>query len=66
MTDEEFVSFFVSVINCLVYASLEDPKIDGPGQISFDTPNQINFLSLSLKFFVTKSLLYEYILIYLC
>jgi len=36
MTDEEFVSFFVSVINRIVYASLEDPEIDGPGQISFD------------------------------
>lgn len=36
MTTEEFLSFFVTVINRIVYASLEDPKIDGPDQISFD------------------------------
>lgn len=36
MTEEEFVSFFATVINRIIYASLEDPKIDGKGQVSFD------------------------------
>lgn len=36
MTEEEFLSFVVTVINRIAYASLEDPKIDGPNQISFD------------------------------
>jgi hypothetical protein len=36
MTTEEFISFFTTVINRIVYASLEDPKIDGPDQVSFD------------------------------
>ncbi len=36
MTEEELLSFFVTVINRIVYASLEDPRIDGPAQVSFD------------------------------
>ena len=36
MESEEFLSFFVSVINRIVYASLEEPKIEGADQISFD------------------------------
>src|SRR5262249_15338295 len=35
LTPEEFVSFYVTVINRVVYASLEAPTIDGPGQASF-------------------------------
>ena len=35
-TEEEFISFYVTVINRIVYASLEDPKIDQKGQVSFD------------------------------
>jgi hypothetical protein len=36
MTEEELVSFFATVVNRIAYASLEDPKIDGPGKVSFD------------------------------
>jgi hypothetical protein len=36
MTEAEFVSFYATVINRIVYASLEDPKIDNEGQVSFD------------------------------
>ncbi|HEY5951611.1 MAG TPA: hypothetical protein VIV40_39225 [Kofleriaceae bacterium] len=36
MTEAEFFSFYATVINRIVYASLEDPKIDSEGQVSFD------------------------------
>jgi hypothetical protein len=36
MTEAEFFSFYATVINRIAYASLEDPKIDGDGQVSFD------------------------------
>jgi hypothetical protein len=36
MTEEALVSFFATAINRIAYASLEAPKIDGPGQVSFD------------------------------
>jgi len=36
MSEAEFMSFFATVINRIVYASLEDPKIDSKDQISFD------------------------------
>lgn len=36
MTEEEFVSFFVTIINRIVYASLEKPRIDHEGQVSLD------------------------------
>jgi hypothetical protein len=36
MTEAEFTSFYVTVLNRIAYASLEDPKIDGEGQVSFD------------------------------
>lgn len=36
LTDAEFVSFYATVINRIVYASLEAPRIDGPEQVSFD------------------------------
>lgn len=36
MTEAEFVSFYATVINRIAYASLETPKIDGEGQVSFD------------------------------
>jgi hypothetical protein len=35
LTPAEFVSFFVTVINRVVYASLEAPQIDGETQASF-------------------------------
>jgi hypothetical protein len=36
LTETEFVSFYATVINRIVYASLEAPRIDGPDQVSFD------------------------------
>lgn len=36
MSEAEFFSFYATVINRIVYASLEAPKIDGAQQISFD------------------------------
>ncbi len=35
LTEAEFLSFYATVINRIVYASLEDPKIDSPEQVSF-------------------------------
>jgi len=36
LTEAEFVSFFATVINRIAYASLEEPRIDGEEQVSFD------------------------------
>lgn len=36
LTATEFISFYATVINRIVYASLEDPKIDSDRQASFD------------------------------
>jgi hypothetical protein len=36
MTEAEFFSFYATVINRIAYASLEAPKIDNDGQVSFD------------------------------
>src|SRR6185369_17150403 len=36
LTEAEFTSFFATVINRIAYASLEDPKIDEAGRVSFD------------------------------
>jgi hypothetical protein len=36
MTEAEFVSFYATVLNRIAYASLEAPKIDSAGQVSFD------------------------------
>jgi hypothetical protein len=36
MTEAEFFSFYATVINRIAYASLEAPKIDNAGQVSFD------------------------------
>ena len=36
LSDAEFCSFFATVINRIAYASLEEPKIDSDGQVSFD------------------------------
>ncbi len=36
MTEAEFFSFYATVINRIAYASLEDPKIDDDGKVSFD------------------------------
>ena len=36
MSEAEFFSFFATVINRVVYASLEAPHIDSPEQVSFD------------------------------
>ena len=36
MSEAEFVSFYATVINRIAYASLEDPRIDGPDKATFD------------------------------
>jgi hypothetical protein len=36
ITEAEFFSFYATVINRIAYASLEDPKIDDEGKVSFD------------------------------
>jgi hypothetical protein len=36
MTETEWVSFYATVINRIAYASLEEPRIDGAEQASFD------------------------------
>ncbi len=36
MSDMEFMSFYATVINRIVYASLEKPNIDGTDKVSFD------------------------------
>lgn len=36
MTEAEFFSFYATVINRIAYASLEAPKIDDAGKVSFD------------------------------
>jgi hypothetical protein len=35
LTEAEFFSFYTTVLNRIAYASLEDPKIDAPDQVSF-------------------------------
>jgi hypothetical protein len=36
ITEAEFVSFYVTVINRIAYASLEDPRIDAEDKATFD------------------------------
>jgi hypothetical protein len=36
MTEAEFISFYATILNRIVYASLEAPKIDSQTQVSFD------------------------------
>jgi hypothetical protein len=36
MTQAEFFSFYATVINRIAYASLEEPRVDGPDRVSFD------------------------------
>lgn len=36
LTEAEFASFYVTVLNRIAYASLEAPKIDGHDRVSFD------------------------------
>ena len=36
MTEAEFFSFYATVINTIAYASLEDPRIDDEGKVTFD------------------------------
>jgi hypothetical protein len=36
MSEAEFISFFATVVNRIVYASLEAPRIDSDDQVSFD------------------------------
>lgn len=36
LSEAEFASFFATVVNRIAYASLEEPCIDSPGEVSFD------------------------------
>jgi hypothetical protein len=36
LTEAEFASFYATVVNRIAYASLEAPKIDADGKVSFD------------------------------
>jgi hypothetical protein len=36
LSEAEFTSFYATVINRIAYASLEDPKLDAEGTVSFD------------------------------
>lgn len=36
LTEAEFASYFATVINRVAYASLEDPRVDSPKEVSFD------------------------------
>ena len=36
LTEAEFFSFYATVINTIAYASLEDPRIDDEGKVTFD------------------------------
>jgi hypothetical protein len=36
LTEAEFASFFATIVNRIVYASLERPQIDGPDKVTFD------------------------------
>ena len=49
MTDAEFTSFFATVINCIAYASLEDPQIDDDGQASDEEREQWALLTEKLE-----------------
>lgn len=35
LTDAEMASFFATVVNCIAYASLEEPSIDSDDEVSF-------------------------------
>jgi len=35
LSEAEFASFFATVVNRIAYASLEDPRIDSPDEVSF-------------------------------
>src|SRR5262245_55025836 len=51
-TEEELVSFFATLVNRIAYASLEDPKIDGEGVVSFDIlwcPHQDHYAAFDCR-----------------
>lgn len=52
MTGAEYASFYATVINRIVYASLEDPKIDSAEQVSFDIlwcPHQDHYAAFDCR-----------------
>jgi hypothetical protein len=52
LTKTEFMSFYATVINCIAYASLERPKIDGASQVSFDIlwcPHQDHYAAMDCR-----------------
>jgi hypothetical protein len=52
ISEEELVSFYATVINRIVYASLEEPRIDGDGRVSFDIlwcPHQDHYAAFDCR-----------------
>jgi hypothetical protein len=52
MSEAEFISFFATVVNRIVYASLEAPRIDSHDQVSFDIlwcPHQDHYRSFDCR-----------------
>ena len=52
LTEAEFASFFATVVNRVAYASLEAPRIDGAGQVSFDIlwcPHQDHYAAFDCR-----------------
>jgi hypothetical protein len=52
LTEAEFASFYATVINRVAYASLEDPKIDGDAEVSFDIlwcPHQDHYAAFDCR-----------------
>jgi len=52
MTEAEFFSFYATVINRIAYASLEAPKIDDAGKVTFDIlwcPHQDHYKAMDCR-----------------
>jgi hypothetical protein len=52
LTEAEFASFFATVVNRIVYASLERPKIDAEDKVTFDIvwcPHQDHYGALDCR-----------------
>jgi len=52
LTEAEFVSFFATVVNRIVYASLEAPRIDSDGVVTFDIlwcPHQDHYAAFDCR-----------------
>ena len=52
MTDAEFASFYATVVNRIAYASLEAPRIDDDGKVTFDIlwcPHQDHYQAMDCR-----------------